>query len=75
MTQVNIHQAKTYLSSLIEQVIAGEEVIIARRNKPIVKLVLLDELKQKRQLGTACGQVVMTADFDEPLDEFEDYRP
>lgn len=75
MTQVNIHQAKTHLSSLIEQALSGEEVIIARGNKPLVKLVLLNELKPQRRLGTAKGQIVIADDFDEPLDDFKDYMP
>ena len=49
MLQVNIHEAKTNLSKLIQKVVDGEEVIIARGNKPIAKLVELDELKPKRK--------------------------
>ncbi len=75
MAQVNIHQAKAHLSKLIEQVIGGEEVIIARGNKPLIKLVLLDNLKQERQLGTAKGQITIADDFDEPLEDFQKYMP
>jgi len=73
MTQVNIHEAKTQLSKLIEKVKKGEEVIISKYNKPVVKLVLIEELKSKRRLNTAKGLVVMSEDFDRPLDDFEDY--
>lgn len=74
MTQVNIHEAKTNLSKLIEKVLNGEDVIIKKSNKPIVKLVMIDELKNKRKLGSAKGQVIIADDFDEPLDDFKDYQ-
>ncbi len=73
MTQVNIHEAKTQLSKLIEKVKKGEEVIISKYNKPVVKLVLIEELNSRRRLNTAKGLVVMSEDFDRPLDDFEDY--
>jgi len=73
MLQVNVHQAKTNLSKLIQKVIDGEEVIIAKGNKPVVKLVLVDNLKPKRQLGTAKGKIKISDDFDEPLDDFKEY--
>lgn len=75
MTQVNIHVAKAHLSELIQKALLGEEVIIARDNKPIVKLVALTPAKGKpRRLGTAKGLVSMSRDFDAPLDDFEDYE-
>ena len=73
MHQVNIHQAKTNLSKLIKRVEDGEEVIIAKDNKPIVKLVLLESQKPVRQLGTAIGKIIISEDFDKPLEEFEEY--
>ncbi len=74
MTQFNIHIAKAHLSELIQKAILGEEVIIARDNKPVVKLVALRAPKRKRRLGTAKGLVTMTPDFDLPLDDFKDYE-
>ena len=74
MTQVNIHEAKTNLSKLIEKVLHGEDVIIKKSNKPIVKLVMIDELKNNRKLGSAKGQVIIADDFDEPLKDFKDYQ-
>jgi prevent-host-death family protein len=74
MTQVNIHEAKTNLSKLIEKVLNGEDVIIKKSNKPIVKLVMVDELKYKRKLGSAKGQVIIADNFDEPLEDFKDYQ-
>ena len=74
MTQVNIHEAKTNLSKLIEKVLHGEDVIIKKSNKPIVKLVMIDELKNRRKLGSAKGQVIIADDFDEPLEDFKNYK-
>ena len=74
MNKVNIHEAKTHLSRLIQEVLDGGEVIIARDNVPLVQLVLLDSAKSARILGTAKGKVTLAADFDEPLPDFDDYR-
>ncbi len=72
--QVTIHEAKTHLSKLIRKVLEGEEVIIARGKKPLVKLVVLEEVPERRQLGGAEGMVLYIADdFDEPLEDFKDY--
>jgi prevent-host-death family protein len=74
MTQVTIHEAKTNLSKLIKKVLAGEEVIIARGNEPLVKLISLPDKKLKRRLGGAKGLVKhMAEDFDAPLEDFKDY--
>jgi antitoxin (DNA-binding transcriptional repressor) of toxin-antitoxin stability system len=73
MTQVNIHVAKARLSELIQKVLLGEEVIIARDNKPLIKLVALKAPPQKRQLGLSKGKIRIAEDFDAPIDDFEDY--
>lgn len=73
MVQVNIHEAKTNLSKLIQKVVAGEEVVIAKGNQPIVKLVLIENLKPQRRLGTAKGKIKIADDFDEPLEDFKEY--
>lgn len=73
MIQVNMHEAKTNLSRLIQQVIDGEEVIIAKDGHPVARLVLLDELKPKRRLGTAAGAIHLADDYTAPLPELEDY--
>ena len=76
MHQVNIHEAKTHLSRLIQEVQTGEEVIIARGNKPVAKLVPLDAGKPERRLGGLKGMVIeMAEDFDEPLPDFAPYMP
>ena len=74
MNKVNIHEAKTHLSQLIQEVLDGGEVIIARDNVPLVQLVLLDSAKRARVLGTAKGRVTLATDFDEPLADFDGYR-
>lgn len=73
MRQVNIHEAKTHFSKLIREVLNGDEIIIAKGNKPIAKLISIEQAKLKRKLGTAKGKFKMTSDFDLPLDDFKDY--
>lgn len=75
MIQVNIHEAKTHLSRLIAKVLAGEEIIIAKDNIPVAKLVQFTKSKQKRKLGSAKGQIQIAADFDALLKDFEEYVP
>jgi antitoxin (DNA-binding transcriptional repressor) of toxin-antitoxin stability system len=74
MKIVNIHEAKTHLSRLIEDALRGEDVVIARGNQPVVRLVLVEAARPRRALGWAKGQVRMAADFDAPLDDFVDYQ-
>jgi antitoxin (DNA-binding transcriptional repressor) of toxin-antitoxin stability system len=69
--QYNIGEAKTRLPSLVRETLAGYEVIIARDNKPLVKLVPL--FPPHRTPGTAKGQIWMSDDFDAPLEDFKDY--
>ena len=73
MYQVNIHEAKTNLSKLIKKVVSGEEVVIAKGNKPLVKMVLLNGKKPKRTLGSAKGALKVSEDFDEPLEDFKEF--
>lgn len=73
MIRVNVHEAKTHLSKLLEQVQKGEEVIISKGNKPIARLVLIDELKPERKIGSAKGKIRIADDFDAPLEDFEEY--
>jgi len=73
MIQVNIHHAKTHLSRLIQKAIEGEEVIIAKGNKPIVKLMQILNAPQNRKLGSAQGKIHISDDFNEPLNDFAEY--
>lgn len=69
MKQMNIHQAKTELSKLVERAEAGEQIIIARAGKPAVKLVPLRKARGRRQLGLLDGKFRIPADFNAPLPE------
>ena len=72
--QVNIHEAKTQLSKLIQAALNGREVIIARGNKPVVRLEVLPQARSNRKIGNAKGLILsMADDFDEPLDDFKEY--
>jgi prevent-host-death family protein len=71
---VNVHEAKTHLSRLIQEALDGEEIVIARGNEPVVRLVLVESVRPKRSVGWAKGQVTMAPDFDAPLDDFSDYQ-
>lgn len=61
---VNIHEAKTHLSRLVERVEAGEEVVIARAGRPVARLVPFRARIQPRTPGLWRGQVHLAADFD-----------
>lgn len=71
MPTYNVHHAKTNLSKLIERAEAGEEVIIARRDAPAVRLVPVARKTAKRQFGAYKGQATVTDAFFEPLPEEE----
>jgi prevent-host-death family protein len=74
MARYNIAQAKAKFSELVDKAMAGEEVIIARHHKPLLKLVPdQDRKKQPRKPGSAKGQIWMSDDFDEPLEDFKEY--
>jgi prevent-host-death family protein len=68
-TQVNVTEAKTNLSRLLEKAIAGEEVIIMRSGRPMVRLTPVETAPFKREFGTAKGQIFISDDFDDPLPE------
>jgi prevent-host-death family protein len=63
---VNIHEAKTHLSRLVERVEAGEEVVIARAGRPVARLVPLARRTKPRVLGTLRGRIWMAPDWDSP---------
>ena len=65
--EVNIHEAKTHLSRLLQRVAAGEEVTIARAGVPVARLVAVAPKKSVRPLGFARGEVWIADDFDAPL--------
>ncbi|HEX7238792.1 MAG TPA: type II toxin-antitoxin system Phd/YefM family antitoxin [Longimicrobiaceae bacterium] len=67
MQLVNIHAAKTNLSRLIERAQAGEDIVIARNNEPVVRLVPIQAREPRRQRGSLEGQVIVPDSFFEPL--------
>ena len=69
MTTVNIHEAKTHFSRLVEQAAAGETVIIARAGKPIAKVSALDAPAEPKRLGFLAGEFTVPPDFDRMGDE------
>jgi prevent-host-death family protein len=76
MRKVNIHEAKTHLSRLVEDVAGGEEIVIARAGKPVARLVAAKTVRKKRVLGFMAGKLRIPKDFDAPLpaeviDDFE----
>ena len=72
MTRVTIHEAKTHLSRLLEEVEKGGEVVISRRNKPIARLVAIEpSQKLERKPGRFAGQFELGPAFFEPLPEDE----
>lgn len=70
--QYNIAAAKARLPRLVRETLAGVEVVIAKDNKPLVKLTPLTG--GRRVPGSAKGQIRMAPDFDAPLDDFASYR-
>ncbi|HSW93477.1 MAG TPA: type II toxin-antitoxin system Phd/YefM family antitoxin [Gammaproteobacteria bacterium] len=69
MTIINIRDAKTHFSKLIDSVMKGEEIIITRRGTPAAKLSPIAPLKHKRNPGALKGKIKMAQDFDAPLSD------
>jgi len=67
MRAVNIHEAKTHLSRLLQRVARGEEITLAKAGRPIAKIVPLARSVDRRVPGTARDQIVVSAAFDAPL--------
>ena len=67
MRTVNIHEAKTHLSRLVEDAAGGEEIVIARAGKPVAHLVGAKKVRKPRELGFLAGKFKVPDDFDAPL--------
>lgn len=75
MYEVSVEKTETIkLPDLIASVVEGEEVIFTQNNLPIAKLVAVRQEKPRPQFGSAKGLFVMAEDFDEPLEDFDEYR-
>ena len=74
--KVTIHEAKTHLSRLIQKALDGEEVIISKRNQPVVKLVRITPESQSIRFGALPNIVLAMGDsFDDELEDFAEYAP
>lgn len=71
--QVDITEAQHRLLGLIEAAEHGEEVIITRSQQPLIQLVPIHRSFHQPQFGSARGRITITDDFDEPLDDFQEY--
>ncbi|WP_310633466.1 type II toxin-antitoxin system Phd/YefM family antitoxin [Paraburkholderia sp.] len=67
MSTVNIHEAKTHFSRLVDAAASGEEIVIARAGKPAARLVPIEPVKPKRRFGGMKGKIQIADDFDAPL--------
>lgn len=67
MATINIHEAKTHLSRLVEEANAGEEITIAKAGKPVARLVALAPPRQVRKPGFLKGKIRIAQDFDASL--------
>lgn len=69
--QVNLHDAKTHLSRYVQQALAGEEVVIAKAGRPLVRLMPVQDQRRPRTAGFLQGQAVVTAalkaDFEDDI--------
>jgi len=76
MRTVNIHEAKTHLSRLVDEVSEDGEVVIARAGKPVARLVAFEKGGERRVLGPLAGRMSIPNDFDAPLPEdvLEDFE-
>jgi prevent-host-death family protein len=71
--QLNVAEAKARFSEIVRKAMSGEEVVIAKDNRPVLKLVPLHGSRGERRPGSARGQVWTAPDFDETPDDFSDY--
>ena len=72
MQQVNIEEARTNLPDLVDAAVSGEEIVITKNDQPVAKIVPVST-KAQPQFGNAKGLIVMSDDFDEPLEDFDEY--
>jgi prevent-host-death family protein len=73
MQQITLESISEPLTNLVEAALNGEEVIITKNNKPVIKLTPVSPVKKRRQPGSAKGLVIISDDFDETLEDFKDY--
>ncbi len=69
METVNIYEAKTRLSQLVDKAASGEDVVVSRNGKPLVRITKLEEAKRRIKFGVLKGKVIVHDDFDAPLSD------
>jgi antitoxin (DNA-binding transcriptional repressor) of toxin-antitoxin stability system len=72
--QVTIYEAKTHLSTILKQVAAGTEIVIAHGKTPVAKITRFNPPHIKRKRGLSKGKVLMSKDFNQPLSDFKEYE-
>ncbi len=70
MTELDINQVKANFSKLLNLAIEGEEIIITQNDQPVAQI---SPIKRSLQRGSANGKVWISVDFDEPLEDFQEY--
>ena len=71
MAVYNIHEAKTHFSQLLDRVLKGEEIIIAKAGKPVARILPVASGVATRTPGNDAGKIIIQPNFDDPLEEFE----
>jgi prevent-host-death family protein len=66
-TIINIHEARTHLSRIVEEMAAGKEMVIAKAGKPMARLVPVEPSVTKKHLGLLKGKIKIPPDFNKPL--------
>lgn len=75
MHQFNVEKTSTIpLPELIDSVVKGDEIVFTENNQPIAKLVAVRQDKPRPQLGSAKGLIILSDDFDAPLEDFDEYK-
>lgn len=69
MQKVNMYEAKTHFAQLISKVLLGEDIVIAKAGKPLVKIIPYHPENKKREPGSAKGLIKISEDFNAPLPE------
>ena len=67
MASINIYEAKTRLSQLVDRAAAGEDIVVSRNGKPLVRITRLEDAKRSVRFGVLKGRIKIGRDFDAPL--------
>ncbi len=75
MTTVTLAEAQAHLPELLEQVAAGQEIVITRDDTPLAQLTPIRRAKPQPQFGSCKGMLTIVSDDDEHLEDFKEYMP